>query len=83
VLYYLCLHLRLSSAFYSSQLVDIMAYEIPAYKSLGADSDKSNSSVAVYNFHSLMSQDRFFLFFQPGLGKDRLSSVTELFSAAN
>ena len=82
-LYYLCLHLRLSSAFYSSQLVDIMAYEIPTYKSSLTNLEKSNSSVAVYNFHSLMSQDRFYLFFQPGIGKDRLPSVTELFSAAN
>lgn len=81
--------MRLSSAFHSTQLVDIFAYEMPTYPSDNlVPSDKSSASVVVYNFHSLVSQDRFFLFFQPGLSHSghylsQLSSITELFSAAN
>ena len=88
-LYYLCLHMRFSSAFHSTQLVDILAYELPTYSSNTNDIlSKSSSSVVIYNFHSLMSQDRFFLFFQPGLSTtnspfNQLCSITELFSAAN
>jgi NADH:ubiquinone oxidoreductase subunit C len=62
---------------------------MPTY-STNADlpTEKSSASVVVYNFHSLMSQDRFFLFFQPGLSHkghymSQLASITELFSAAN
>ena len=93
-LYYSSLHLRMASAFYSTQLVDIFSYEVPTYANPKAGdsskysfSDKQNSTVVVYNYHSLMSQDRFFLFTQTSLSSDQsysfLPSITELFSAAN
>ena len=93
-LYYSSLHLRMASAFYSTQLVDIFSYEVPTYNNSNNEIsnkytflDKKSSTVVVYNYHSLMSQDRFFIFTQPGLSNSSkynfLPSITELFSAAN
>lgn len=90
-LYYLTLHFRFSSLFYSTQLTDIFSYELPSsYYSLAK---KSLSSILLYNFHSLNSQNRFFLFIKIGsfFSKNNkllklnstLPSVTELFFAAN
>ena len=72
-LYYLCLHLRLSSPFYLTQLVDIFSYETalnarPSYLGGGLTGrnvnsfSKSTSSLIVYNFHSLSNQNRLFVF---------------------
>ena len=92
-LYYLVLYLRFSSLFYSTQLVDIFAYEIPRTSTLNTESKKSNSSVVVYNFHVLSTQNRFFLFTQVGSSFSRrggvlqsyqtVPSIAELFFAAN
>ena len=90
-LYYLSLHFRFSSLFYSTQLTDIFSYELPSnYSSL---TKKSLSSIVVYNFHVLTTQNRFFLFIKIGsffLKRNKLvksnsaiSSITELFFAAN
>ena len=93
---YLSTHLRFSSAFPLSQLVDIMSYEVPSQHAALSSLNNYNpeaSSVVVYNFHSLYSQDRFFVFSQPSYlsctGNDlasvsnSLSSVAEVYPAAN
>ena len=85
-LLYVSTHFRFSSAFPVTQLTDIMSYEVPVNNpSLGSISSYSpeSSSVIIYNFHSLHSQDRFFVFTQPGHSNYSVSSVTEVYSAAN
>lgn len=57
--YMLVLHFRFSSLFYSSQLVDILSYELPNYIS---SRNKGMQSIIVYNFHVLNTQNRFFIF---------------------
>jgi hypothetical protein len=93
-LLYLSTHFRFSSAFPSTQLVDIMSYEV---STLHAASFQPNyyspeaSSIIVYNFHSLYSQDRFFVFTQPTYVTSQLSvnpnlavsSVAEIYPAGN
>lgn len=89
--YYLTLHFRFSSLFYSAQLADIFSYELPS--SYHLSSKKSLSSIVVYNFHILNTQNRFFLFVKIGSffsKKNKLSkinaslpSVAELFFSAN
>lgn len=101
-----CSHMKMSTNFYSTQLCDIFAYEllsstvpkIPSSDESDDDSfkynsiNKSQSTVVVYNFHSLHSQNRFFIFTQNVsnavksiyLSKnDILDSIAELFPAAN
>lgn len=101
-LFFTCTHMKMASSFYSTQLCDMFAYEILAsapnnnfstensfkYNNL----NKSHSTVVVYNFHSLHSQNRFFLFTQNVSNtvkskflpkNDTIDSVAELFSAAN
>jgi len=96
-LYFLTLHLKLSSLFYSTQLSDIFSYETP--NNVNADNVKSNSKIAlvnnsilVYNFHSVMFQQRFFIFVilnsKQNINKNSISwnslkSITELFLNAN
>ena len=99
-LYYTILHFKLASPFYSTQLVDIFAYEINSNTSLIHNNDniftqnitKSNTIVTVYNFHSLQTCDRFYLFILNNFGSLKSSqstlnsnffSITELFPAAN
>ena len=102
-LYYLCLHLRLSSPFYLMQLVDIFSYETalnvrPSYLGGGLTGrnvnsfSKSTSSLIVYNFHSLPSQNRLYVFsgdLFPSSKSTRagftsaLFSISELFYSAN
>ena len=97
-LFYLSLHLKLSTPFYLSQLVDIFAYEValPNYQQTSKNSlhlnSKENSTITVYNFHNLQTCDRFFLFTTGGYrnskslkgsGTSNLFSITELFPAAN
>lgn len=64
-LYYLTLHLKLSSLFYSTQLIEIFAYEIPTNnneKIKNKNISNVNNSIIVYNFHNIIFQQRFFLF---------------------
>ena len=102
-LYFLCLHLRLSSPFYLTQLSDIFSYEAALNvrpTSLGGGSlgqgvnslSKSTFSVVVYNFHSLATQNRFFIFSGDVLPISKslkssinspLFSISELFYSAN
>lgn len=97
VLTYLMLHYRLSSVFYATQLVDIFSYEVLSkkantdlFRNAGSVAD---SSVLVYNLHSMYSQDRYFVFTVVGGSHSvtgtrysvygTLSSIAELFPAAN
>jgi hypothetical protein len=63
-LYYLSLHLKLSSLFYSTQLIDIFSYELPINNNIGKKKAMPfiNNSLIVYNFHSILFQQRFFIF---------------------
>ena len=94
-IYYLTLHLRFSSLFYCTQLVDIFSYEVPSLvnnKPLATQSI-SDSNLTVYNYHSLVTQDRFFVFVYGGVcpasasggagSRSSIQSISELFSAAN
>jgi hypothetical protein len=66
-LYFLTLHLKLSSLFYSTQLSDMFAYETPNNVNID-NAEKGNkialvnNSIIVYNFHSILFQQRFFIF---------------------
>ena len=102
-LFFSCTHLKMSSSLYSTQLCDMLAYEILSPSSTRSSSsenesfkynnlNKSQSTVVVYNFHSLHSQNRFFIFTQSisntvkskFLDKnDSSDSIAELFPAAN
>lgn len=94
VMYYLCLHFRFSSLFYSTQLVDIFSYEV--LSASGSANTKGNTtSLVVYNFHLLNFNIKFFLFckvpsklYLSNIGSSQgvngsLSSLSELFFAAN
>jgi len=65
-LYYLTLHLKLSSFFYSNQLIDIFSYEsivsnnTQSFEKLSLK--KNNESIVVYNFNVLKNNTRVFLF---------------------
>lgn len=87
LLYYSSIHLRFSSIFYSSQLVDIFAYELPLSNSmLNSKPILSNSTIVVYNFHNLTYQERFFLFCvdsSPQFSSFRLNSIAELYPNAS
>lgn len=105
-LYFMCLHLKFSSLFYSCQLNDIFAYEVPrsASMSTGLSSfnktnlkysltNKGISSIVVYNFHILNTQERFYIFISNNIAlpsssniftkSAKITSITELFFAAN
>lgn len=77
------------------QLVDIFSYELlSSYRESGLNK-KNNSSLVVYNFHLLNSNNKFFIFVKtPSKVYDRnlivknstfssIFSITELFFAAN
>lgn len=94
--YYLTLHIKLSSLFYSTQLVDIFAYELPINKNepvfKNSKIANTSSSILVYNFHSIFYQQRFFVFImlnsKTNINKNTITwnsikSVTELFLNAN
>ena len=86
--YYSCIHIRFSTIFYSSQLVDMFAYELPLSSSQRVNNNLDliptgvSNSVVVYNFHNLMFQERFF-FFCSDIFKNstnfNLNSVSELY----
>ena len=106
-LFLTCTHMKMSTSFYSTQLCDMFAYEILASSYRNhltngnfvnstsvnyTNTDKLKSTIIVYNFHSLYSQNRFFIFTQstPNTTKLRLiskndssDSIAELFPSAN
>jgi len=65
-LYFLSMHIKLSSLFYSTQLCEIFAYELPSNNNINLNNPKrvdlTNNSIIVYNFHSILYQQRFFIF---------------------
>ena len=80
------MHLRFSSMFYSTQLVDIFSYEVP---NISKDFySLNNNSILVYNFNSIFNQDRYFFFCSnikkvDSLQQQSISSISEIFMAAN
>jgi len=93
----------MSSSFYSTQLCDMFAYEILSqvnnkinlkdYEGFKYNNlNKTHSTIVVYNFHSLHSQNRFFIFTQniSNIVKSKFlsnnnssDSIAELFPSAN
>tara|TARA_B110001450_G_C17627829_1_gene483942 strand:+ start:256 stop:618 length:363 start_codon:yes stop_codon:yes gene_type:complete len=73
-LLYLMIHLKFSTLFYSSQLSDMFAYELPFIGNKQVNNSVSNvvtnlksvvqPSVVVYNFHSMFYHNRMFIFSQ-------------------
>lgn len=62
LLYYLALHIKFSSRTRESQLLDIFAYENPVSTSSQNSHPGHSSSILVYQFHNLFSQERLFVF---------------------
>lgn len=95
-LFYLCTHLKLATPFYTTQLSDMLAYEV-LQNSISNNNSTNNwskpqNTIIVYNFHSFHSQNRFFLFTQTLTSStkskflkinDSSDSIAELFPAAN
>ena len=83
-LYYIVLHIKFSTFWYSTQLVELFAYETPTTVSLAQRTDATLSKVVCYNFHNLFSHYRFFLFtwINPA-SSTQLKSIAEVFANAN
>jgi hypothetical protein len=98
--FFLTLHIKLSTIFYLNQLTDIFAYEISSSKNekniinLNKYSKYSKDQPVIisYNFHSLLTTDRYFLFTSGNLNKKKarissfknsIVSITDLFPSAN
>ena len=95
-LYFLSMHIKLSSLFYSTQLCEIFAYELPSNNNINLNNPKrvdlTNNSIIVYNFHSILYQQRFFIFVtlnnkqnikNYSTSWNSLNSITEIFLHAN
>lgn len=89
-LLYLGLHLKFSTIFFSTQFVDNFGYEIPSLnKNLNLNSflnfHKNTSTVLLYNFHNMISQDRFFFYFTNTNNSTQtyVYSLSEIFFSAN
>ena len=95
-LYFLSMHIKLSSLFYSTQLCEIFAYELPSNNNINLNNSKrvdlTNNSIIVYNFHSILYQQRFFIFVtlnnkqnikNYSTSWNSLNSITEIFLNAN
>jgi len=92
IFYYSALHLRFSSLFFSTQLVDLFAYELPMENSVINSKEVTSlskiysESILVYNFHNLMYQDRFFFFCidsSKKLNDFSINSIGEVFPNAS
>lgn len=85
--YYTSLHIKLSSLFYSTQLIDVLSYEIPVNNNNNNNNNKKINSILIYNFQNCLNQKRFFIFtknFLELIKKEKgIKSVTELFLNAN
>ena len=87
-LYFLALHLKLSTTWYSTQLMDIFSYSVPTsvpgHLSYG-DSKyaKTSDSVVVYNFHNVSNQERLFIFTWDGARSSAISNPSHLKSVTN
>lgn len=85
--YLLLLHLKLSSVWYSTQLVDMFAYEIPSIRLASSKTNTDQTStenLVTYNFHNLFSQERFFLVVDDySQNKSLIKSSSNVFANAN
>jgi NADH:ubiquinone oxidoreductase subunit C len=82
-LYFINLHLKLSSLFYSTQLVDIFSYETNTTKQ---NLFQKQIIITFYNYHILNLNEKIYLFtlnYSSFKQNINLNSVTELFSSAN
>jgi len=87
-LYYIALHIKLSTIWYSTQLIDMFAYGVPSQVPSSPSSEnkygQTSDSVVVYNFHNLHNQERVFIFTWDGntlSGQgSQLKSITNLFA---
>jgi NADH:ubiquinone oxidoreductase subunit C len=91
-IYYTAMHLKLSSLFYKTQLIDLFVYETLLLNNkkinIFNNSEKIPStqhSIIVYNFHNITNQFRFFLFSNLfNLNKNNnIFSISEIFTNAN
>ena len=97
-LYYLALHLKLSSLFYSTQLIDLFAYDTSIslnsfqIKKKNPATPLLNNAIIVYQFNSVLFYQRFYIFIinlpKQNFNKNSLSwaplnSISELFLNAN
>lgn len=85
-LYYLALHLRLSTVWYSTQLMELFSYNLPtkvaSAGSLGSPLEVSDSVVS-YNFHNMGTQERLFIFTWEDFSREiPLKSIANLFANA-
>lgn len=85
LLYYIALHIKLSSSARSSQLVEMFAYENPVATTNLLETPNTSNSVIVYQFHNLFSQERLFLFatVTPSNVSNSPKSLTELFATSS
>tara|TARA_B110001469_G_C9436180_1_gene221267 strand:+ start:311 stop:547 length:237 start_codon:yes stop_codon:yes gene_type:complete len=78
----------MSTNFYSNQLSDIFAYELPTSTNSvnTVEALPKTNTVLVYNYHNLYFQERFYIFsinFKTTQVNPFLTSVAELFPNAN
>ena len=78
LLYYLSLHLKLSTQTKDCQLIEIFGYE------QNISGNNFNSTLAVYQFHNLFSQERIFILTTPIFENKSwaIQSIAELYSTA-
>jgi NADH:ubiquinone oxidoreductase subunit C len=85
-LYYLNLHLKFSTFFYTTQLIDIFSYSRPSISDLKKNLSYEEGNIVVYTYHNVFFQKRFFFFVplsgEGCLSKDSLNSIAELFTNA-
>lgn len=90
-LYYLSLHIRFGTMFFSTQLSDLFGYELPLRSNNQpevANSPTSTDSVLVYNFHNIVYNERYFIFCVEKAAGTAVktamapTSISELFSNA-
>lgn len=86
------MHIKLSSIFYSTQLIDIFAYDIIIKKNFKNSYIYNNLNLLVYNFHLINYQQRFFFFLLNNHTLNYknnfynlmyINSITELFPNSN
>jgi NADH:ubiquinone oxidoreductase subunit C len=89
-LYFISLHFKLSSLFYSTQLTDLFVYELPKSSESKSQHDyksiisTSTNTFIVYNFHHIYFQTRIFIVLMDYLPTNStLTSISELFLNAN
>ena len=93
--YFLSLHLKFSSFFYSTQLIDLLSYELPVnlnYNNTTKKKSTVNNSILIYNFNSILYQQRFCIFIinitkanimKKNINQITINSISELFANAN